>query len=367
MSLLVRPLPALLLSTCCAAHADPPPGFVRSVVAPVSPRYAGQWNVALVELADRTVLAVWEAGDTETLTPNVILGARSRDGGRTWTAAGQFLADPSRRLTPAGFCQHRGGLWFYYNELPVGGGGVHRLLRRAVDDPAGTVGEAEEIRRHEWICAMQPVVLSGGLLAVPVYFRSRRDEGGVTSGSRLLLTADGSAWQDGGEIRSDTPGGAMEPALAELPAGELICGIRTSGTSALMVCRSADRGATWSAPAPSGLESPESIARLLRLADGSVLAVWNGLASPRQGPRNVLTAARSTDGGRTWPERRDLLRAADGLYSNHGVVQLADGRVLVAGQSYHSDAVRAPRRGGVDEVVAVGFTLDWLAGAQRDR
>ncbi len=366
MSTTANPLSLLFLGACVAVHADQTEPFFRTVVAPISPRYAGQWNVAMTELFDGEVLAVWEAGDTETKTANVILSSRSGDGGRTWSPSSEFLSEPDRRLTPGGFRRYQDRLWFFYTDLPVGGTGEHRILRRSVDEPDGKLGEPQEIRRHQWMCAMQPLILSDGPLALPVYHTVRQADGEATSVSRLLLTADGTTWHEGGAIRSDTPHGAMEPAVVELPSGGLLCAIRTSGTAALMICRSDDAGETWSELAPSGLESPESIARLLRLNDGSVLVVWNGLASRSQGPRNVLTAARSTDGGRTWPQRRDLLRAPEGLYSNHGVAQLTDGRVLVACQSYHRDAARAPRRGGVDEVLAVGFTPDWLA-AQEER
>jgi hypothetical protein len=48
------------------------------------------------------------------------------------------------------------------------------------------------------------------------------------------------------------------------------------------------------------------------------------------------------------------------LYSNHGVVQLRDGRVLVGYQDFHRDPERAPQRSGVDSVELVGFDLHWL-------
>ena len=214
---------------------------------------------------------------------------------------------------------------------------------------------------------MQPVVLRDGRIALPVYGRGTNSSGTVTSISRVLVSKDdGVTWQEGSNIPADLPGGAMEPALAETSEGDWLCVIRTRGTGSLFASRSKDSGLTWATPAPLPLESPESIARLQRLDDGSLLVVWNGVASKTQGPRNRLTVARSVDGGWTWPQRRDLVQGGP-VFSNHGVMQTSDGRILVGFQHFHRDPVRAPERSGVDSVELASFDLAWLAALEHAR
>lgn len=340
--------------------------FFRATLSPVTDEYHGQWNVALTELTDSTVLATWEAGHTEVRTPNVIQSSTSPDAGRTWGVPQVHYRRDGMRCTPGGFFEAADELHCVHTELPLSGHrGTCRILERVSTDRGRTWGEAREIRAIEYGAAMQPVALRDGSIALPVYHGVTRHDGSSGSVSYVLLSTDGArSWQETARIPCDVRPGPMEPALAECGDGEWLCLLRTCGTAKVYAARSRDQGQTWSEGAPLPLESPESIARLLRLHDGSLLVVWNGVASERMGPRHVLTAARSEDGGHTWPERRDLVRGPAGaVYSNHGVVQLRDGTLLAAYQDLHLDPAVAPERSGVDSVELVGFSLEWLRGA----
>ena len=340
--------------------------FFRTTVSRVSDQYHGQWNVAFAELADGAVLATWEAGHTEVRTPNVILSSTSPDGGRTWGDAQVFYRPDGVRSTPGGFFELGDELHCVHTELPLAGQrGTCRILDRVSTDRGRTWAEPREIRAIGYGAAMQPIVLRDGGVALPVYHGVTRDDGSSAAVSYVLLSTDGAqTWQETAMIPCQVPPGPMEPALEECDDGEWLCLLRTRGTAKVYAARSCDQGQTWSRAAPLSLESPESIARLLRLHDGSLLVVWNGVASERMGPRHVLTAARSEDGGHTWPERRDLVRGPAGaVYSNHGVVQLRDGTLLAAYQDLHLDPAVAPERSGVDSVELVGFSLEWLRGA----
>ena len=70
-----------------------------------------------------------------------------------------------------------------------------------------------------------------------------------------------------------------------------------------------------------------------------------------------------TDGGITWPLRRDTVTGGYVL-SNHGVLQSSAGRIFVGYQDLHRDPVRTPQRGGVDSVELVGFDLPWLGAVE---
>lgn len=333
----------------------------RATISPVTEAQHGQWNVALTELAPGRVMAIWEAGHTEAKTPNVIMAAVSEDGGRSWSERREFIQREAMRCTPCGFYRMKGLLHCVHGELPMAGGKQPcRVMLRTSADNGATWSEAREIWQTEMGMAMQPVVLRDGRIALPVYRRGKDAQERVTSVSEILVSQDdGATWLAGGMIPVDLPGGAMEPALVETASGEWLCVIRTRGTGWLHAARSNDGGQTWAPPEPLPLESPESIARLLRLADSSIIVVWNGVASKTQGPRDRLTVARSLDGGRTWPQRRDVVQGGP-VFSNHGVTQTSDGRVLIGYQDFHRDPERAPERSGVDSVELAGLDLSWL-------
>jgi len=116
--------------------------------------------------------------------------------------------------------------------------------------------------------------------------------------------------------------GAMEPSVAELEDGELVMSLRTQ-LGGPYLCRSRDAGETWSAPQPSGLEGPESCTCLRRIpGTNDLLLLWNhSRYMPKGdhfGKRTPLTAAVSSDGGRTWRIVGDLAADPDASYSDLG-------------------------------------------------
>jgi sialidase-1 len=98
--------------------------------------------------------------------------------------------------------------------------------------------------------------------------------------------------------------GAMEASVAELSSGRLVMSLRTQ-LGAVFLCSSADQGETWSLPQTTGLKAPESCTCLRRIpGTDALLLLWNdSLYDPRHhhfGRRTPLSAAVSTDEGRTW-------------------------------------------------------------------
>lgn len=95
----------------------------------------------------------------------------------------------------------------------------------------------------------QTVELSDGSLLVASYDRS---PAAAVNSSYLHVSRDrGQTWAYSGVIASDPSGrvGYVEPTLVTLDDGSLMALHRTSGTDdCLAVCKSNDKGATWSAP-----------------------------------------------------------------------------------------------------------------------
>ena len=135
-----------------------------------------------------------------------------------------------------------------------------------------------------------------------------------TARERLLVAVaasddDGVTWQHSNTIYAPKRG-AMEPRVAELRNGELRMLIRTDQGS-MWQSASCDRGATWSDPSDSGIESPQSPFVFTRIpSTGDLLLVRNPKANltqgTHQGYRTPLAASISRDDGRTWVNEKLL-------------------------------------------------------------
>jgi len=174
------------------------------------------------------------------------------------------------------------------------------------------------------------------------------------TGACLFSDDGGHTWRRSGEIVVDTPRGVMETQIVETAPDRLFCLFRTKG-GYLYETTSEDGGETWSASKPSPLPSPESMARMIKLQSGKLLVVWNNVSSTTQQPRHPLAATISEDGGCSWSEPRTIAdETGTNQLSNHGVIQLEDGRILVGISHYHD--IR-PMTSDLDIAI---FDEEWL-------
>ncbi len=137
---------------------------------------------------------------------------------------------------------------------------------------------------------------------------------------------------------------ASDAALASEPgSGDLLATwVAGEGSSwHVYFARSADRGASWSAPVqvtgeagevtPTGEASP----RLVAAGRGRIAVVWPRpiAVAGRQWPASAIRIARSSDGGRTWSApltlNDDTASAAAG-HNFHGATWVGDSGILVA-------------------------------------
>lgn len=147
---------------------------------------------------------------------------------------------------------------------------------------------------------------------------------------------------------------ATDPALVTEPGTGNVLATWIAGDSTawhLFFARSADAGATWSAPvrvtalandvAPHGEASP----RLVAATGGRLAVVWpRSIPAPgRQWPASAIRLARSLDGGRTWLEpvtlNDDTTSTAAG-HNFHGAAWVGDSGIMAAWlDERHGDSV----------------------------
>jgi sialidase-1 len=302
------------------------------------PRYT---EGSIIVLRDgRLLYATTEfSGTTSDFAAARIVAVESADGGRTWSAPrvvqenvgglNVMSATLRRLLGPARF---DGPIGLFYliknatNDLQV--------YWRVSDDEGATFGSPRRITAEPGYHVLNNdriTVLSRGRLIVPI--ASTTDVHGANKFACSCYFSDdqGRTWKRSrGEV-SYPQRGAMEPEVLELSDGRLLMHIRTQ-LGHLAVSESTDGGESWSAARSWGVLGPESPATLRRIpSTGHLLLIWNDTDRNTKFPkskRTPLTAAVSTDEGRTWSFKRDLETSEQHTYA-YTSVAFFQGRALL--------------------------------------
>lgn len=260
-----------------------------------------------------------------------ILAVESSDDGRTWseprvlqenTGSQNVMSVTLRRLSPTG--DYAAPLALVYLEKNSATN-LHAKLRISNDEGATfgpildvTSGPGYHVLNNDRI-----TILKSGRLIAPVAISPDVVKHFEFESFCFLSDDNGQTWRPSKNRIPYPKRGAMEPEVLELTDGRLLMHIRTQ-LGHLAVSESSDGGETWSAARPWDVAGPESPATLRRIpSTGDLLLIWNdshrpGNANPNQ--RNPLTAAISTDEGKTWTIKRDLAGEPGEAYAYTSVV-----------------------------------------------
>jgi len=351
-------------------------------------------NPAFCQFADGLVRMTWGAYDFDECSPNcVTLYSDSRDRGLTWSDPQVYMADyvggplggpvlilhggreaimvvvqarheievdEATRVATAGSNYFNTRSTVYVRRSTDGG---HTLDHgRELPWQDFTAGKGLEGGGMYYGDVSLVQLESGRVLAAGDFLDPARAdlgkgswEGQHFTGVCMISDDAGKSWRRSGEITVDTPRGVMEPRIVETAPGQILCLFRTKG-GCLYQTTSGDGGETWSASTPSPLPAPESMCQLIKLQSGNLLVVWNNVSSTTQRPRYPLVAALSSDGGRRWAAPRVIAEeSGTNQLSNHGMIQLDDGRILL-GISHYRDV--RPMTSDLDMAI---FDEAWLS------
>jgi sialidase-1 len=211
-----------------------------------------------------------------------------------------------------------------------------KMYLRVSADEAKTFGEpvcATDGPGYHVVNNDRVTVLSTGRIVVPVAWDgdiSRK--GGMHFVCFCTFSDDGGkTWKKGAGAIDLPKRGAMEPEVVELTDGKLLMIIRTQ-LGHVATATSADGGDHWGEPSRLPVTAPESPATIRRVpATGDLLLVWNNTheaGAGHGGRRTPLTAAVSSDEGKTWRHVRDVEARADRTYAYTSVLFVKD-RVLL--------------------------------------
>ena len=344
----------------------------------------------LFPFADGRLQMCWGAYDIdECSNDGVVLYSTSQDQGETWDPPQVFMASPNAVVSHLHFAEapagggaageaiviYREGHYYgirtdrlrkarlsgaNYAESPM-----HLLQKRSRDggftwDPPTAIDPVLVMgcdRSPYYGAPEQVLTLASGelLLSVGYMDPDRRDPQHFNVA--FLLSADGGrTWEKVSDLTVPEVRGAMEPSAAEVEPGHLYCAIRNK-SGYVYETRSEDGGRTWVEPAKTAIPTVEAMVRVLQLASGRLLMVWNNQSSTTQQPRHPLVATLSDDGGRTWGPVKVLADDVEAnQLTNFNHLQTADGRILVCTSHYRATP---PACSDLDLLV---FDQEWLEG-----
>lgn len=208
---------------------------------------------------------------------------------------------------------------------------------------------------------------SKGRLIVPVAFHRSRGTDPHSSRSfdaraiAMWLYSDdeGATWTESSSwwaMPVHSGSGLQEPGVVECADGSIFSWCRTVN-GGQWGFRSADAAKTFSPPEPTEMKSPNGPASIKRLpGSDDLLAIYNDHSGKFPFPpkkRNPFVAAISTDGGKTWPQRKLIESDPDGLYHYTAIHFIGDAMLIgyCAGDS---------KVGALNRLRIRRITLGWL-------
>ncbi len=303
---------------------------------------------SIVELADGSLLfAITEFhGSGNDFARARIVARTTRDGGRTWTAPRvlqenvggmNVMSVTLRRLGPAGRWDAPIGMFY----LVKNGFDSLDVYLRISRDEAQTFGEPIKVTSRPGYHVMnndRVTRLSSGRLLAPVAYTEDVRKVNHFVSYCCISDDDGATWRPGKQHVDQPHRGAMEPEVIELRDGRVMMIVRTQ-MGHIAASHSTDGGDTWGEPFPLDAKAPEAPATLRRIpATGDLLLIWNHTyteGAGHGGRRTPLTAAVSSDEGKTWRHVQDLETRTDRTYS-YTSLTFAGSRAVLS--YYESDA-----------------------------
>lgn len=302
----------------------------------------------LVALKDGRWLLVYThfTGGADDHSSAFLAARESSDGGRTWGEKDTVVVPNEGGCNVMSVSLLRlcsGDLALFYlrkNSLQD----CRPLMRRSRDEGKTWSAATECITDQVGYYVLnnsRVIQLAGGRLVLPT---ARHDfvAGRLQPGKIVVYVSDdlGATWRRSRSVLDQDARGSrmnfMEPGVVEVTTNRMLMLIRTK-VGCQYLSESHDQGETWTAPQPSELFSPEAPATIARIPGTSdLLVVWNDhCREPEQRRRaqpplrTPLAAALSRDGGKTWVNHQLLEDAPDHGYC-YTAVRFAGDRVLLA-------------------------------------
>jgi predicted neuraminidase len=304
---------------------------VQRVFGPEHPGGRYKHAPSITQLANGDLYLVFYSGSDEYADDTAIYGARLPKGSSHWTPPVPIADAPNRpEGNPVIWQAPDGKVWLFY-VVRYGPTWSKSIIQAKIStDGAKTWSDPMIVSLTQGMMVRNhPLTLPNGDILLPAYHEVGDDPESVSAETCSLFfiyDAKNHTWTETNRIRSRL--GNLQPAVVAMTDKHLICYCRAGGSYEDMPDRrivwseSHDGGRTWSEGRDTEFKNPNAAVELIRLRNGHLLLIFNDSTSER----TPLTAVVSTDGGKTFPYRRNLFEGED-AFAYPSAVQADDGKI----------------------------------------
>jgi predicted neuraminidase len=345
---LMKLLAACLLAAWVAGSSDCGAGEIQfeRIFGPEVPTGPYKHPACFDELANGDLYLVFFSGQGEYGDAHAsVWASRLKKDAKKWTKPVIIASNPFHSLGNAVVWQAPDGVvWLFYVSRYGETWSDSRITAKISRDGAQTWSESFMLTFQPGTMVRgHPIVLSNGDYLLPAYHETGHDPenvGADTTSFFLRFNPAQKQWMETGHIRSLK--GNLQPSPAAIIDSHLMAFCRRGGNYEpttngwLIRAESLDGGQTWSEGRDSHIRNPNAAVDLLKLRNGHLLLVFNDSMNDR----TPLTAAISTDGGKTFLRRRNLIDDPKGDFGYPTAIQTHDGQIQVLFTSDERSVVR---------------------------
>jgi len=299
---------------------------------------------SITELSGGDLYLAYYGGEGEYARETAVFGARLNKDGKQWTRPEAIARNPFQSMGNPVLWEAADKLvWLFFVVRPGETWSSSRIMGKISKDGAQTWSEPFVVA---WEAGMmvrsRPILLSSGDYLLPIYHETGADPEFTapdTSSLFLRFNPKTREWAESNRVHSRI--GNLQPAVVEISPNQLLAFCRRGGdykpgTRGFVVrTESQDGGRTWTPGIETEFPNPNSALELIRLRNGHLLFVFNNSFDDR----TPLTAAISTDHGKTFPHHRNLA-TGDGDFAYPTAIQTTDGQIHVTYTSDERTVVR---------------------------
>ncbi len=262
-------------------------------------------SATAAEISGRRLRAFWYGGSREGASDVAIYTSVFSPPERTWSpervlvtreSAQRHLRRYVRKLgNPAVGRDRSGRLWLFFVSVSVGGWAGSAVNLMVSEDEGETWSPPRRLVTSPFfnistLVKGPPLQFADGTIGLPVYH-----EMAGKFAELLRLDAEGHAVR---KTRLSWGRSSLQPVIVPRSETEAVGFMRYAGDppNRILVVRTSDAGAHWSAPVKIELPNPNAAIGSVLLADGSLLLVFNDAPENREN----LSLAISKDFGTTW-------------------------------------------------------------------
>lgn len=326
------------------APASAPAIAVERIFGPETPTGKYKHPATLAELDNGDLFLAYYGGAGEYATETKVFATKQRKGSRAWPAPTVVASNPFYSMgNPVAWQAPDGTLWLFFVVRPGTTWSSSRTAAKISRDRGETWSDAFVVAWEPGMMVRsRPILLADGAYLLPLYLETGSDPDRTapdTSSVFFRFDPEKKTWSASNRVFSRQ--GNLQAAVVETEPGKLLALCRRGGDyepgddGNVVRTESTDGGKTWSPGVETEFPNPNAAVDLIRLRNGHLLFVYND--SPND--RTPLRAAISTDGGKTWPHRRNLAEGP-GDFAYPTALQAKDGRIHVTFTSDERTVIR---------------------------